>query len=537
MFSCKILTHLVGLLIVVAILTNPRMGRAEYRFESVPGLSATGEYRMETILGEDPNDVISQRNELKLQFDYEKLAGGGGGPRVDFHTELRPFYDTVYDMGTGGMSENRELRKRWRTNYDWSGDKRDPLLREFYFDITGNEFSARLGRQIVAWGKSDGIYMLDVIHPFNYRNPFKFEEEDTKIPLWMANLSQRIGANGTLQLLWSPSYERAQYPGFRPEETVGGLDVVSRGGATGDEPLRHAFSFKVIDFTNEFYQLEAAIQPNGLFPVRVNKPKSLLKDGTVGLRWSDVIGDLNYTLNYLYTWSTFMGDFADTGSFVDGTATSVIRKPERMHVAGGSWDYPLNWLPGPFKGLVWRGETAFFVNDLFVNADETSPEFFMPDKVTHHGMMMGFDNNYNFDLLPWVPRAYLDPTWFISVQYWQDWILDSIRSKDAYYDFGGGTPNWATDFVGKGRRGDFKSQLTLFILKDVLPGDVLHTEWFVLYGIQSQDAWLRARIRYEVTDNLNVAIGVNKFLGGPFDPVGQFQNSDHVFLELRFVLF
>lgn len=530
----EISAAMLGALTVAAI---PTPAQADYEFASVPGLSASLEYRMETILGEEPNDVISQRNELDFQVDYARLAGGGGnGPRVDFHATIRPFYDTVYDMDTGGMGENPALRERWRTNYDWRSDKRDPLLREFYFDVTGDTFSARLGRQILAWGKSDGIFMLDVINPFNYRNPFKFEEEDIKIPLWMVNLNKRVGADGTLQLIWSPFYTNAQYPGFRPEETAGALDTVFSGGATGSEPLRHAFGFKSIDFTNEFYAFEAAISPNGKFPIRTNKPKSMLNDGMAGLRWSDAFGDLNYTLNYLYTWSAFMGDFADTGSFFNGPS-GVIREPQRMHVVGGSWDLPLNWLPGPFEGMVWRGETALFVNDLFVNGDETSFEFFMPDKVDHHGLMMGFDQNFNIDLLPFIPDVYLDPTWFVSVQYWQDWILDPVRSKDAYYDFGGGTPDWATDFIGKGRRDDLKSQLTLYILKDLLPGDVLHMELFGLYGIHSDDAWLRAKLRYEVSDSINVAVGVNKFLGGDFDPFGQFQDSDHVWLELRWAMF
>jgi len=198
--------------------------------------------------------------------------------------------------------------------------------------------------------------------------------------------------------------------------------------------------------------------------------------------------------------------------------------------------------------MVWRGETAMFFNDMMFNADAegywagTNPDFFHPEKVDHHGLMMGFDQNYNIDLLPFIDRAYLDPTWFVSVQYWQDWILDPLRSKNAYYDAGGGT-NWEplftdpTSIFTQGRRDDFKSQVTLFILKDLLPGDVLHTEWFALYGIQNKDAWLRGKVRYEVNDDLTVAIGANKFLGGDFDAFGQFQDSDHIFLELRYSFF
>src|SRR5206468_8960865 len=135
--------------------------------------------------------------------------------------------------------------------------------------------------------------------------------------------------------------------------------------------------------------------------VQVDKPPDQLDSSEVAVRWSDAIGDLNYTLNYFYTWTPFMFDYPNTGSFLD--LTGVIRKAGRLNVVGGSWDYPFYQLPGPLRGLVWRGETALQIDDLFVNGDPNSPRFFFPDKVDHLGLMMGFDNNYNVGLIPGVP--------------------------------------------------------------------------------------------------------------------------------------
>lgn len=545
----KSLIRLVAGFFFGALFALPRVSMAEYQFKNFPAWSAATEYRMETILGEQPNDVISQRNELKIELRYDgHTANNKGDVRVDFYAQLRPFYDSVYDMNIGGMSENDSLRERWRTNFTEEGNRRDPLLRELYFDLSGGDFRARVGRQIVSWGKSDGVFMLDVVNPFNLRNPFKFEEEDTKIPLWMLNFEKRIGTDSTIQFLWSPFYQRAESPGYRVQDTEGGLTNLLSGGASGAESRNHAFGFGVLDFVNEFYQFEdfarSGFTSNGVsgnFPIRYDDPDNVIKDSVVGLRWGGVAGNLNYTLNYLYTWSIAEGDFSNTGNFIDGTVSSVIRKPKRMHVVGASWDYPLNNLPGPFRGTVWRGETAFFLGDLLVNADPTSIKNLSPEKVNRHGLMMGFDQNFTLDLFPSISRAYIDPIWFLSIQYWQDYVIDADHSKNPFYDSGAGTPSWAAfgtpAYQEKGQRDAFKSQITVSLSKDLLPFDVLHTEWFVLYGIQAKDAWFRGKLRYEVTDDLNVAVGYNKFLGGKFDPIGQFKDSDHVFLELRYSLF
>ena len=243
---------IVGAVAVTIAIGVPRIGQARYYSEWDRNLSLQLEYRMENYFGiEGPSSMISQRNELKLEVEYDNflrsvLERGRGRPRFDFYAQLRPWYDTVSNMETSGMSTNSFLHRNWRTNLDWRNDSNDPFLREIYVDVNWGDFYGRLGRQIIAWGKSDGVFMLDLINPFNFRVPFIFEEEDIKIPHWMLNLNYRIGQNGTFQMLWIPWYVNAMYPGFRPKETIGGQEVFLQGGATGDERRRHAFEFNGI---------------------------------------------------------------------------------------------------------------------------------------------------------------------------------------------------------------------------------------------------------------------------------------------------
>ena len=109
-------------------------------------------------------------------------------------------YDAVFALENRDMGGADVLEHRWEHNM-LKGNDYEPFLREAYMDLSLNKFEARLGRQFVAWGKSDGVYMLDLLHPFNYRNPTIFEEEDVNIPLWMINLNYWFTGEDGLQFI------------------------------------------------------------------------------------------------------------------------------------------------------------------------------------------------------------------------------------------------------------------------------------------------------------------------------------------------
>ena len=73
----------------------------------------------------------------------------------------------------------------------------------------------RLGRQIIAWGKSDGVYMLDILNNFNLINPQIFNEQQIKIPEWAANIVWQPTATGELQGVFIPQYLPTYYTGLQ----------------------------------------------------------------------------------------------------------------------------------------------------------------------------------------------------------------------------------------------------------------------------------------------------------------------------------
>lgn len=77
-------------------------------------------------------------------------------------------------------------------------------LLEAYGDTWLGDTSLRIGKQQVVWGQADGLKVLDVINPQNYREFNLPDFEDSRIPTWMINSQHPTGSNSNLQVLIIP---------------------------------------------------------------------------------------------------------------------------------------------------------------------------------------------------------------------------------------------------------------------------------------------------------------------------------------------
>src|SRR3984957_3207466 len=266
----------------------------------------------ETFSREHLDHLMSQRNEFRLDIEWTPKTADWGKyvPPIKLVAQLRPWYDSDWQLSSEGQGKyQQQLWSYWGNNlqHPFTGDAtgNDPVFREYYLDITPPHFFFRIGSQIIAWGKSDGVYMLDILNNFNLRNPTIFEEENIKIPVRDANMNGHPWVGANLQLLWLPQWFPTYWPGLR---------------LAGHEPVEsgfHDWTYGIVADFNNFY--------NGQFgfkvPVSLHTPTIRPQDWIGGARWSDAVGGLNYTVNYLYTYTTGYIDYPNTGSFA--TATSV----------------------------------------------------------------------------------------------------------------------------------------------------------------------------------------------------------------------
>jgi len=139
---------------------------------------------------------------------------------------------------------------RLRGGYEYGNRILEPVLREMYADIYLGKLDLRLGHQIIAWGRADGINPTDNLTPKNYfvRSP---EPDDMRLGNYLFRARYRLTENIRLEGIWVPFYrfsiyrfdlfEMPDYVKFKQAENP---SWESSGGNTG---LKAEFLFRGID--------------------------------------------------------------------------------------------------------------------------------------------------------------------------------------------------------------------------------------------------------------------------------------------------
>jgi hypothetical protein len=149
-------------------------------------------------------------------------------------------------------------------------------LREAYvgFDL-GPYTHVILGKQQVAWGEADFFRATDVVHGYDlrWRSNLERENEETRSPLWMANVTFNIPAwEAQVQLLYRPGWDRAQ-------------DVITQRDLFGGR------------FAGAGYR---GVNSLSTAPYNWDNPAGDTDDANYGIRWSHHLFDhaIDYSLLY-----------------------------------------------------------------------------------------------------------------------------------------------------------------------------------------------------------------------------------------------
>jgi len=154
---------------------------------------------------------------LKFENSARFFINGELGEKASWHADINVVYDTEGN-DTGSVDyKGYELYSQ----QDW--------LRELYVDTSLAGWLIRLGKQQVVWGTADGIKLLDIINPTDFRELNQNTMEDSRIPIWMLNAERNVGNNGNIQFIVSQAEEN-KIPGL------------NKGGDSG-----HPFIMKGVD--------------------------------------------------------------------------------------------------------------------------------------------------------------------------------------------------------------------------------------------------------------------------------------------------
>ncbi|MEP0176458.1 MAG: DUF1302 family protein [Paraglaciecola sp.] len=122
------------------------------------------------------------------------------GENFRFYSEYRLRVDTADELEPGKFDEPTSSAFSKRMNLSGSAEFE---IREFFVDGYLGEVFLKLGKQQIVWGQSDGLRVLDVVNPLNYREFILTGLDERRIPLWSASAEIGLG-QWQLQTVWVP---------------------------------------------------------------------------------------------------------------------------------------------------------------------------------------------------------------------------------------------------------------------------------------------------------------------------------------------
>jgi len=389
---------------------------------------------------------------------------------------------TIFDAkGLYKISDDWKLTLEGRAHYDpvrrlgyphniWL----DP--RQVLFDGRVKKVDLKLGLQQVVWGQADGLRVLDVINPLDYREFILEDFLDSRRPLWMARADAPVG-KGSLQMIWVPYFAPGRLPGPDNEFGLGssfGLGLIT--SATGADGLPQ-------------------------FPVRVEattRPGYQLKSSQAGARYSRSVGAWDLTANYFYGWEDVPTSYLQgIESRPDAPLPTLVFKPshDRKEVFGGTAATNFGSVVLRLEAGWNRKKAAAVTDNPLMSATRSGFE-----KFSQFSSVVGVD---------WSAKTWL----WISSQY----FLQTTAAPQPRLLF----PR--------------TNHLASFYFRTNFFRDTLRPEFFVLSGLNQRQYMIRPRLTKTINDHWSVGIGAD-FLGGRRNNLfGYFDSRDRVVVELKWL--
>ncbi len=418
------------------------------------------------------DEFMKEANIAQLEAEYRF------NDNVQFFTTLKWFYDAVFALEN---KYDRDPKWESKANKKLKYPEKLQWLRECYLDILTDRLDLRLGKQQVVWGTADGVRILDIVNPLDYREWTLKDYIDTRIPLWMLNAEGKLLMNGQLQLLLIPDYEPNYYP---PSGAPFTLRTVRLGAEAAAK-----VTTKTID----------------------QKPARDFEHTKIGLRWRNIIEGhaFEYTLNCLHTYSFASSAYT---AITFPLTVWVTRRAEQIDVFGGTFSKTITegiLVPGLGKGWTLRGEFAFIKGDAFNYGLDESIKGAVD--VDQYNYVLGFDKSFFTN-------------WQFSFQFIQLITKPTHEFDKRLYTLLNGATRGPLDKV--------ETILTLMLATDFLH-ERLKPQILLLYG-DDNDWRISPKVSYEISDQWLATAGLHIFEGKEQNLNGQFDKNDQIFFELKY---
>lgn len=233
----------------------------------------------------EPNDFLSSRNRLRL--------------KGTFYAEDATGFISLDLEQNNVLEDQDELR-----------------LREAYIDYFSENWDVRIGRQIIVWGKTDGLQVLDAVSPWDYTEFLARDFEDLRIGV-DAIRWRWLGSDWNLELIYLPKFEPAR-----------------------QAPAGSPWQFSLIADSAPALPVAAA-----------EEPEFTLENGEYGARLSFYKSWGDFSLVALRSWTDDALPFAAMNSAL--RSPGVRLEYQRINIFGAAVSVPSG-------SVVYRAEAAYY---------------------------------------------------------------------------------------------------------------------------------------------------------------------------------
>ena len=212
-----------------------------------------------------------------------------------------------------------DAQQNWRVEDETGLD-----LHEAWVEYAADGWDVRVGRQVIIWGKADGVQITDIVSPPDYTEFITRDLEEIRLPVDAAKF-RLLGDKIDVELIWIPVFKAAVLP--------------SAGNPWAVEP----------EIPEEVRVTASSVE----------KPEVSLENSEIALKVSAFLSGLDVAASVFHTWDdnpamhrTITGD--DEGE----VEIHFSPKHHRMTVFGLEFSRPL-------ADFVFRGEVAYYLGRFF----------------------------------------------------------------------------------------------------------------------------------------------------------------------------
>ncbi|MDY6972866.1 MAG: DUF1302 family protein [Thermodesulfobacteriota bacterium] len=428
---------------------------------------------------------------------------------------LQGYYDALQDVQSDNYEEisGSHYVNDWKTHYRdlyWEpvSYTSSEVLKEFFLDITMPKFDLRIGKQQFAWGVTDGLKVLDIVYPQDFRKFNQEDFEESRIPLWSLKLDYYVGTDSAIQLIYLPRFE----PAFA-------------GGAG------HPFSVWGNEFADvaEKYGISTFGIPTS-FNITEDRPRASMNNSEVGAMWRQNFGPWSYTINYFHHYTDTPAPY-DNGAVLYGGLLGLMGIPQVQNLElrykmvesfGGSFDATLSDLP-LIGSIILRLEALYNHNN--VHFTGTGEPLLVPIQNLDNGAVI-------WEAGEPLPEPKREDDWMYAIGVDKMVLTDLFLSLQFIQSH---IRKWDSTFVhpltGKEIR-DNERWVSFLIQKDWL-NERMWTKCLVVAG-QHGDNWIQPQISYLFRDKVKLLAMGNFYGGAPNRMWSRFDDADNVMLRVTY---